>query len=143
MSETREAVRNRYAKAALEMATSAGSGGCCGGDSSCGCEPTAYSAQDLELIGLTPGISLGCGNPTLLAALEPGEKVLDLGSGGGLDVLLSARRVGPFGHAYGVDMTDQMLQLAEDNRARAGVRNATFLKGTIEDIPLPEGRSTS
>src|SRR5712691_10462585 len=116
MSATQKAVRDRYAKAAREMSTAAGA---CWGDY-CGCD------------------SLGCGNPTLLAALNPGERVLDPGSGGGMDVLLSARRVGPTGHAYGVDMTDEMLELAAANRDRAGVRNATFLKGTIEAIPLPD-----
>jgi len=135
MSITKRAVQDRYAKAAREM--SAAPGACCG--DACGCESSDYSAQDLQLIGLSQSVSLGCGNPTLLAALNPGEKVLDLGSGGGMDVLLSARRVGPTGHAYGVDMTDEMLELAEANRARAGARNATFLKGTIEAVPLPDG----
>lgn len=87
---------------------------------------------------LTDQVSLGCGNPTMLAQLNPGETVLDLGSGGGLDVLLSARRVAPDGHAYGVDMTDEMLALAERNREAAGVANATFLKGSVEAVPLPE-----
>src|SRR5437868_12743415 len=82
--------------------------------------------------------SLGCGNPTALAKLNPGEIVLDLGSGGGIDVLLSAKRVGPTGKAYGLDMTDEMLALAEENRRKAGVQNVEFLKGEIEDIPLPE-----
>jgi len=135
MSTTQKAVQDRYAKAAKEMSTA--SDACCG--DACGCESTGYSDQDLQLIGLSQSVSLGCGNPTLLAALNPGEKVLDLGSGGGMDVLLSARRVGPSGHAYGVDMTDEMLELAEANRARAGARNATFLKGTIEAVPLPDG----
>jgi len=135
MSSTQKAVQDRYAQAAREM--SAGPGACCG--DACGCESTDYSAQDLQLIGLSQSVSLGCGNPTLLAALNPGETVLDLGSGGGMDVLLSARRVGPSGHAYGVDMTDEMLELAETNRARAGARNATFLKGTIDAVPLPDG----
>jgi len=86
---------------------------------------------------LSEGASLGCGNPTLLAELHPGETVLDLGSGAGLDVLLSARRVGPTGQAYDVDMTEEMLQLANDNGLKAGIANATFLKGTIEAVPLP------
>src|SRR5437588_11633955 len=135
MSSTQKAVQDRYAKAATEMSATAGA--CCGGG--CGCESEGYSAQDLQLIGLSQSVSLGCGNPTLLAALNPGETVLDLGSGGGMDVLLSARRVGPMGHAYGVDMTEEMLALAEANRSRAGARNATFLKGTIEAVPLPDG----
>jgi ubiquinone/menaquinone biosynthesis C-methylase UbiE len=92
----------------------------------------------LKSIGLTESVSLGCGNPTMLAQLEPGQVVLDLGSGAGLDVLLSARRVSPGGHAYGVDMTDEMLALANANRERSGVSNATFLKGTIENVPLPD-----
>jgi arsenite methyltransferase len=136
MSETQQAVRRRYAKAAQEM--SQGGAACCGDGADC-CSPAGgYSVQDLQVIGLSESVSLGCGNPTLLAALNPGETVLDLGSGGGLDVLLSARRVGPSGHAYGVDMTDQMLALAERNRAQAGIRNATFLKGAIEALPLPD-----
>jgi ubiquinone/menaquinone biosynthesis C-methylase UbiE len=88
---------------------------------------------------LSEAVSLGCGNPTMLAQLKPGQTVLDLGSGAGLDVLLSARRVAPGGHAYGVDMTDEMLALANRNRDTAGVTNATFLKGTIENVPLPDG----
>lgn len=143
MSEVQKAVRERYAAAALEMA--AGCGPCCSGEVSC-CAPsdvstisfsTGYSEQDLAQVGLNQSVSLGCGNPTILAELSPGERVLDLGSGGGMDVLLSARRVGPTGHAYGVDMTDEMLQLAEANKARSGLANATFLKGTIEAVPLP------
>ena len=93
----------------------------------------------MTAIGLTDAVSLGCGNPTVLAELRPGEIVLDLGSGAGLDVLLSARRVLPGGHAYGVDMTDEMLDLANRNRDRAGLKNATFLKGSIENVPLPDG----
>jgi arsenite methyltransferase len=141
VSETRDAVRERYAAAALRMA---GSAGCCGGGDCCG--PTEsgsgcgadYAPEDLARVGLDASISLGCGNPFLLADLHPGEHVLDLGSGGGLDVLLSARRVGPDGHAYGVDMTDEMLDLARRNQQRAGVANATFLRGTIERVPLPD-----
>ena len=144
MSDVRKAVRERYAAAATKMAE--GGGGCCSGGAESCCSPgdatavrltTGYSPQDLIQIGLTQTVSLGCGNPTALAKLEPGEQVLDLGSGGGMDVLMSARRVGPEGHAYGVDMTDEMLALAEANRARSGLANATFLKGTIEAVPLP------
>lgn len=133
---TQEAVRAKYAERALEMAKGASS--CCDdscGEGSCG---DAYSAADLASVGIEPGASLGCGNPTLLADLRPGEIVLDLGSGAGLDVLLSARRVAPGGHAYGVDMTDEMLDVARANKARADVANATFLKGTIEAVPLPD-----
>jgi ubiquinone/menaquinone biosynthesis C-methylase UbiE len=113
------------------------SAGCCGDGDSCSCEGS-YSADELKALGLSESVSLGCGNPTSLAELGPGEVVLDLGSGAGLDVLLSARRVAPGGHAYGVDMTDEMLQLANQNREKAGVTNATFLKGTIEKVPLPD-----
>lgn len=131
MSSTRDAVRERYRGKALQMA----GGSCC--DDSCGCGAD-YSAAELAEVGLDGSISLGCGNPILLADLCAGEAVLDLGSGGGLDVLLSARRVAPGGHAYGVDMTDEMLELAGRNRERAGVTNATFLRGTIEHVPLPD-----
>jgi arsenite methyltransferase len=140
MTETRDAVHNRYRAAALRM--TAQGADCCGsdcggptGDQACG---ASYAADELGQVGLDSSISLGCGNSLLLADLHPGEVVLDLGSGGGLDVLLSARRVAPGGHAYGVDMTDEMLALANRNREKAGVTNATFLKGTIEQVPLPE-----
>jgi arsenite methyltransferase len=141
MTEIREAIRQRYASAALEMAK--GDASCCGpeccgpseGGVSCANE---YSAEDVAAISMDPRVSLGCGNPLLLADLRPGQKVLDLGSGAGLDVLLSARRVAPGGHAYGLDMTDEMLAVANGNKEKAGISNATFLKGTIDDIPLPE-----
>jgi arsenite methyltransferase len=134
MSKVQEAVRSHYAEAAGQIAVS----GCCDIDGpGCGCGGS-YPANELETIGLTESVSLGCGNPTMLANLEPGQVVLDLGSGAGLDVLLSARRVSPGGHAYGVDMTDEMLALANANREKSGVTNATFLKGTIENVPLPD-----
>src|SRR6266480_7692339 len=142
MSEVREAVRSRYANVAKQLVvfnqTGSGPDGCCQADGpDCGCSGS-YSAAALQEIGLTESVSLGCGNPTMLAELKPGETVLDLGSGAGLDVLLSARRVAPGGHAYGVDMTDEMLAVARGNQEKAAVTNATFLKGTIEAIPLPE-----
>jgi arsenite methyltransferase len=143
MSEVREAVRSRYANVAKQIAVINTSGavpasGCCQADGpDCGCSGS-YSAEALQEIGLSEAVSLGCGNPTMLATLAPGQVVLDLGSGAGLDVLLSAKRVAPGGHAYGVDMTDEMLELAKRNAENAKVTNATFLKGTIEDIPLPD-----
>jgi SAM-dependent methyltransferase len=142
-AELREQVRERYAAAARSVTAGAADG--CG----CGCgDPAALAAVtgDLYRSDETAGIadtavraSLGCGNPVALAELHPGEVVLDLGSGGGLDVLLSARRVGPTGKAYGVDMTDEMLALARRNQAESGVANAEFLKGHLEDVPLPDG----
>jgi arsenite methyltransferase len=143
MSEVREAVRSRYAGVARQIAvipssSADSSAGCCQADGpDCGCSGS-YSADDLAAVRLSESVSLGCGNPTMLAQLKPGQVVLDLGSGAGLDVLLSARRVAPGGHAYGVDMTDEMLALANANRERSGVSNATFLKGTIESVPLPD-----
>jgi arsenite methyltransferase len=141
MDTIRESVRAKYAESAIRMRDggSCCDPSCCGGsDAVSGPIGTeAYAGAELAELGLTLGASLGCGNPTLLAQLHPGEAVLDLGSGAGLDVLLSARRVSPGGHAYGVDMTDEMLELANQNKARAGVQNATFLKGTIEAVPLP------
>ncbi|MGH7765089.1 MAG: arsenite methyltransferase [Candidatus Dormibacteraceae bacterium] len=140
MGDVKEAVRSRYAGAArqLEVLQLDSGAGCCGIDGSdCGCAG-AYSDEQLKEIGMSDGLSLGCGNPTALAQLEPGQVVLDLGSGAGLDVLLSARRVAPGGHAYGLDMTDEMLALANRNRLQAGIDNATFLKGAIESIPLPD-----
>src|SRR5467141_3332785 len=141
MSELREAVRSRYAGIAKQITVIPAedqAGGCCQADGpDCGCSGS-YSVEDLKGIGLSESVSLGCGNPTRLAQLEPGQVVLDLGSGAGLDVLLSAKRVAPGGHAYGIDMTDEMLALANANRDRSGVGNATFLKGTIENVPLPD-----
>jgi arsenite methyltransferase len=141
MGDMKEAVRSHYAGAAKELAVLPldSTVGCCQVDGpDCGCSGS-YSAAELKEVGIGDGLSLGCGNPTALAQLEPGQVVLDLGSGAGLDVLLSAKRVAPGGHAYGLDMTDEMLALANRNREQAGVENATFLKGTIENIPLPDG----
>jgi arsenite methyltransferase len=141
MDTIRESVRAKYAESAITLRDG---GRCC--DSSCcgGSDGVSgpigeneYSKAEVAELGLSLGSSLGCGNPTVLAQLHPGEIVLDLGSGAGLDVLLSARRVAPGGHAYGLDMTDEMLALANENKARAGIENATFLRGTIEAIPLP------
>ena len=142
-SEVHQVVRDHYAAAAVR-AQQQGATGCCGGSSCCvGPEdPISRDLYSLEETAELPGgavvASLGCGNPTALAELRPGEVVLDLGSGGGIDVLLSARRVGPTGHAYGLDMTDEMLDLARANAATAEASNVTFLKGTIEDVPLPD-----
>src|SRR5216684_3916935 len=144
--QLRAAVSERYARTAQQVlsAGTATAGSCCGS----GCCTTTngdaitsnlYSSAELGELPVAAAIaSLGCGNPTALAELKPGEKVLDLGSGGGIDVLLSARRVGLTGFAYGLDMTDAMLELAEKNRVEAGVENVRFLRGVIEDIPLPE-----
>ena len=136
----REAVRQKYGEAARQAREGAQKAGC--GCGSCGCDPVT---QDLYQAGETAGLpaeavqaSLGCGNPTALAELRPGEVVLDLGSGGGIDVLLSANRVGPTGKAYGLDMTDDMLELARANARAAGVTNVEFLQGEIEHIPLPD-----
>jgi len=138
MSEIKEAVRSHYAGIARQLAVipADSAASCCTGDDSCGCD-CGYSAEELRDVGLGEGVSQGCGNPTMLADLHPGEIVLDLGSGAGLDVLLSARRVSPGGHAFGVDMTDEMLELANRNRDRARLKNATFLKGSIDNVPLP------
>jgi SAM-dependent methyltransferase len=137
----KDAVREKYARVALKV--KGGESGCCGTASSRGdCDPITsnlYSEHEVEgLPAEARAASLGCGNPTALAALKPGEIVLDLGSGGGIDVLLSARRVGPTGKAYGLDMTDEMLALARENQRKAGVQNAEFLKGEIENVPLPD-----
>lgn len=149
-------VRERYASAATRVATGTGQASCgsatvdpADGGVCCGPAPvevtetfgsTLYAAdQRDELPVAAVAASLGCGNPTAVAELRDGERVLDLGSGGGIDVLLSARRVGPTGFAYGVDMTDEMLELARSNAAQAGATNVEFVKGTIEDVPLPDG----
>jgi ubiquinone/menaquinone biosynthesis C-methylase UbiE len=134
-------VREKYGEAARRAA--AGSkAGCCGTGTSCGADPITTDLYAAEQIATLPplavAVSLGCGNPTALAELSAGEVVLDLGSGGGIDVLLSARRVGPEGKAYGLDMTDDMLAIARQNQAAARVTNAEFLKGTIDAIPLPD-----
>lgn len=140
--EVQDEVRARYAEAALKVeGDGCGGSSCCGGavdvDESFGA--VLYdSDQQQELPAEAVAASLGCGNPTAVAALAEGERVLDLGSGGGIDVLLSARRVGETGFAYGVDMTDEMLDLARENAAKAGATNVEFLKGTIEDVPLPD-----
>jgi arsenite methyltransferase len=146
--EMRERVKERYAGAARTVLQGTGSASCCGSVGERGLDSEAlgvdwtgggYSAEELGGLPQAAGAaSLGCGNPTALATLSPGEVVLDLGSGGGIDVLLSAKRVSPGGKAYGLDMTDEMLELAEKNRAEAGAENAEFLKGHIEDVPLPE-----
>ncbi|MFE6907323.1 arsenite methyltransferase [Streptomyces erythrochromogenes] len=138
-TELRETVRLRYAAAARQVAESGSA--CCGPQAvevDEGFGSTLYAADDRDrLPAEAVAASLGCGNPVAVADLREGERVLDLGSGGGIDVLLSARRVGPSGRAYGLDMTEEMLALALANRAKAGATNAEFLKGTIEAIPLP------
>lgn len=140
-TDLREIVKLKYG-AAAERASAGRTSSCCGGSEGCGPDPITanlYSlAETSELPSAAVLASLGCGNPTALTELRPGEVVLDLGSGGGIDVLLSARRVGPTGKAYGLDMTDEMLTLANENKARAGATNVEFLKGHIEDIPLPD-----
>jgi ubiquinone/menaquinone biosynthesis C-methylase UbiE len=139
----KQVVREKYGQAALRVQSGAGNS-CCGGASALesSCDPITSNLYDAKQEGEVPDTalkaSLGCGNPTALAELKPGETVLDLGSGGGIDVLLSARRVGPTGKAYGLDMTDEMLALAEENKRKSGFTNAEFLKGEIENIPLPD-----
>src|ERR1700723_3424011 len=138
----KDAVKEKYGSAALRV--TAGGSSCCGAApaSSCGCDPITSilydPAQCVKIPAEAMLASLGCGNPTALAKLNAGETVLDLGSGGGIDVLLSARRVGPTGKAYGLDMTDEMLALANANKKKAGVDNVEFLKGEIEPTPLPD-----
>jgi arsenite methyltransferase len=139
-TDIRDVVKEKYGQAALRVLSGSS---CCGATTSCGTDADPITsnlydgAQAAEIPEEALKASLGCGNPTALAALNPGETVLDLGSGGGIDVLLSARRVGPSGKAYGLDMTDEMLALARENQRKAGVDNVEFLKGEIEDIPLP------
>ena len=141
--EVKDVVRRKYGEAATRVAQGA-TGACCGGAPSCGSarDPITSHLYDAAQSGEVPEkallASLGCGNPTALAELKPGETVLDLGSGGGIDVLLSAKRVGPTGKAFGLDMTDQMLALAEENKRKSGLSNVHFLKGEIENIPLPD-----
>jgi SAM-dependent methyltransferase len=138
----KEVVKEKYGQAALRV--KAGGSSCCGAAAASGlsCDPITSNLYDASQAGQIPEeamlASLGCGNPTALAQLKPGETVLDLGSGGGIDVLLSAGRVGPNGKAYGLDMTDEMLALANENKRKAGAENVEFLKGEIENIPLPD-----
>src|SRR6516165_3467230 len=139
----KEVIRQKYGQAALGVESEAG--GCCSDRASvleASCDPITSNLYDAAQKDQVPDAaikaSLGCGNPTALAPLKPGEVVLDLGSGGGIDVLLSARRVGPSGKAYGLDMTDEMLSLAEENKRKSGLTNVEFLKGEIENIPLPD-----
>ena len=138
----KEIVKEKYGQAALRVKS--GGSSCCGAAPASGlsCDPITSNLYDPAQAGQIPEeamlASLGCGNPTALAKLNPGETVLDLGSGGGIDVLLSARRVGPSGKAYGLDMTDEMLALANENKRKAGAENVEFLKGEIESIPLPD-----
>jgi arsenite methyltransferase len=140
--EMKEVVKEKYGQAAMRV--NAGGSSCCGASAALDrcCDPITSNLYDAAQTGELPQeavlASLGCGNPTALAQLNPGETVLDLGSGGGIDVLLSARRVGPSGKAYGLDMTDEMLALARENQRKAGVANVEFLKGEIENIPLPD-----
>jgi arsenite methyltransferase len=141
-TDIKEVVRQKYGEAALRVKS--GGSSCCGAKAatdSC-CDPMTSKLYDAAQAAQIPEeallASLGCGNPTALAKLNPGEVVLDLGSGGGIDVLLSARRVGPTGKAYGLDMTDEMLALANENKKKSGLENVEFLRGEIENIPLPD-----
>jgi len=140
-TDIKEVVKEKYGEAALRVKS--GGSSCCGAAGASGCaDPITSNLYDASQIGQLPQeavlASLGCGNPTALAELKPGENVLDLGSGGGIDVLLSARRVSPTGKAYGLDMTDEMLALANENKRKSGIENVEFLKGEIENIPLPD-----
>src|ERR1039458_3160192 len=140
----KEVVKEKYGQAALRVTNKTGGSSCCGAAPANGlsCDPITSNLYDKSQAQQIPEeamlASLGCGNPTALAKLNPGETVLDLGSGGGIDVLLSARRVGPTGKAYGLDMTDEMLALANENKRKVGVKNVEFLRGEIEHIPLPD-----
>src|SRR5947209_20275009 len=147
--DLKEVVKEKYGEAARRVISGAGlpadccsKTSCCSGSAAASCDPITSNLYDNAQAGQIPEealkASLGCGNPTALAMLNPGETVLDLGSGGGIDVLLSARRVGPTGKAYGLDMTDDMLALARENQRKTGVENVEFLKGEIEHIPLPD-----
>src|SRR6202008_3749532 len=140
-TDIKEVVKEKYGQAALRVR--AGGSSCCGATAGTGCgDPITSNLYDAAQAGQIPEeallASLGCGNPTALAQLNPGEVVLDLGSGGAIALLLSARRVGPTGKAYGLDMTDEMLALARENKRKAGADNVEFLKGEIEAIPLPD-----
>jgi len=140
-TDIKQVVKEKYGQAALRV--TGGGSGCCGSSPATDCcDPITSNLYDVTQIKQIPEeallASLGCGNPTALARLNPGEVVLDLGSGGGIDVLLSARRVGPTGKAYGLDMTDEMLALANENKRKSGMENVDFLKGEIENIPLPD-----
>jgi arsenite methyltransferase len=146
-SAVRSTVKEKYGQAAQRVSEGTTASSCCGSSACCGATTEAWDpiTSDLYDEKQKAGIpveavlaSLGCGNPTALASLKPGDVVLDLGSGGGIDVLLSAKRVGPTGKAYGLDMTDEMLALANENKRRAGAENVEFLKGEIEQIPLPD-----
>ena len=148
-TDVKEIVKEKYGEAARRVRTGSGlpadccsKTNCCEGEASASCDPITSNLYDageaVELPEKAVAASLGCGNPTALAELKPGETVLDLGSGGGIDVLLSAKRVGPTGKAYGLDMTDEMLALAEENKRKSGLTNVEFLKGEIEKVPLPD-----
>src|SRR6201981_648157 len=136
-TDIKEVVKEKYGQAALRVKS--GGSSCCGAAASTGCDPITTNLYDATQAGQIPEeallASLGCGNPTALAKLNPGDTVLDLGSGGGIDVLLSAKRVGPTGKVYGLDMTDEMLALANENKRKAGVANVEFLRGEMENIP--------
>jgi SAM-dependent methyltransferase len=142
MDTIKEIVQEKYGKAAHQARSGQKAGCGCGTSACCGPDPITSNLYDESQVATIPveamPASLGCGNPTALAELKPGEVVLDLGSGGGIDVLLSAKRVGPTGKAYGLDMTDEMLALARENQRKAGLTNVEFLKGEIENIPLPD-----